>query len=75
MTRPFRRASPPQIVPGEACVVDHEERVTLGLVFLGDISAGGPVVRPANLPRALATAVEAVAAGEPYLLDVVTELL
>ena len=39
------------------------------------ISASGPVVRPADLPRALATAVEAAAAGEPYLLDVVTELL
>ena len=39
------------------------------------ISASGPVTRPADLPRALATAVEAVASGEPYLLDVVTELL
>jgi hypothetical protein len=28
----------------------------------------------ADLPRALSTAVEAVAAGEPYLLDVVTEV-
>ncbi len=39
------------------------------------IPASGPVMRPADLPRALATAVEAVAAGEPYLVDVVGEPL
>jgi thiamine pyrophosphate-dependent acetolactate synthase large subunit-like protein len=38
------------------------------------IAAAGPVTRVADLPRALAAAVEAVAAGEPYLLDVVTEV-
>ena len=38
------------------------------------IAAAGPVTSVAELPRALATAVEAVAAGEPYLLDVVTEV-
>jgi len=38
------------------------------------IAAAGPVTSVADLPRALATAVEAVAAGEPYLLDVVTEV-
>jgi len=38
------------------------------------IAAAGPVTSVADLPRALSTAVEAVAAGEPYLLDVVTEV-
>jgi acetolactate synthase I/II/III large subunit len=38
------------------------------------IASAGPVSSVADLPRALATAVEAVAAGEPYLLDVVTEV-
>ena len=38
------------------------------------IAAAGPVTSAADLPRALATAVEAVASGEPYLLDVVTEV-
>jgi hypothetical protein len=37
------------------------------------IAASGPITSPAELPRALATAVEAVAGGEPYLLDVITE--
>jgi thiamine pyrophosphate-dependent acetolactate synthase large subunit-like protein len=38
------------------------------------ISSAGPVTSVADLPRALARAVEAVSAGEPYLLDVVTEV-
>jgi acetolactate synthase-1/2/3 large subunit len=38
------------------------------------LSAAGPVSSAEELPRALATAVEAVAGGEPYLLDVVTEV-
>ena len=38
------------------------------------IASAGPVTSVADLPRALATAVEAVAAGEPYVLDVVTEV-
>ena len=38
------------------------------------IASAGPVTSVAELPAALATAVEAVAAGEPYLLDVVTEV-
>jgi acetolactate synthase I/II/III large subunit len=38
------------------------------------ISSAGPITSAADLPRALATAVEAVASGEPYLLDVVTEV-
>ncbi len=38
------------------------------------IAASGPVASASELPAALATAVEAVAAGEPYLLDVVTEV-
>jgi thiamine pyrophosphate-dependent acetolactate synthase large subunit-like protein len=38
------------------------------------IASAGPVTSVAELPGALATAVEAVAAGEPYLLDVVTEV-
>ena len=37
------------------------------------IRSAGPVLRPADLPAALSLAVEAVAGGEPYLLDVVTE--
>jgi thiamine pyrophosphate-dependent acetolactate synthase large subunit-like protein len=37
------------------------------------ISAAGPIDAVADLPRALAIAVEAVGSGEPYLLDVVTE--
>jgi len=38
------------------------------------INAAGPITSVEELPRALATAVEAVASGEPYLLDVVTEV-
>jgi acetolactate synthase I/II/III large subunit len=38
------------------------------------IASAGPVTSVEALPAALATAVEAVAAGEPYLLDVVTEV-
>jgi thiamine pyrophosphate-dependent acetolactate synthase large subunit-like protein len=38
------------------------------------IAASGPITSAADLPSALATAVEAVSAGEPYLLDVVTEV-
>jgi acetolactate synthase I/II/III large subunit len=38
------------------------------------VAAAGPVTSVSDLPRALATAVEAVASGEPYLLDVVTEV-
>jgi acetolactate synthase-1/2/3 large subunit len=38
------------------------------------ISSAGPITSAADLPRALATAVQAVASGEPYLLDVVTEV-
>jgi thiamine pyrophosphate-dependent acetolactate synthase large subunit-like protein len=38
------------------------------------IASAGPVASVAELPAALATAVEAVAAGEPYLLDVLTEV-
>ena len=45
-----------------------------GLARSFGIAAAGPVTSVADLPRALATAVEAVAAGEPYLLDVVTEV-
>ncbi len=35
------------------------------------VSASGPIVRPGELSRPLAVAVEAVAAGEPYLVDVI----
>lgn len=38
------------------------------------IASAGPISAVADLPRALATAVEAVASGEPYLLDVHTEV-
>jgi thiamine pyrophosphate-dependent acetolactate synthase large subunit-like protein len=38
------------------------------------IASAGPVSAVADLPRALATALEVVASGEPYLLDVVTEV-
>jgi thiamine pyrophosphate-dependent acetolactate synthase large subunit-like protein len=38
------------------------------------IVSAGPIDSVADLPRALASAVEAVAAGQPYLLDVVTEV-
>ncbi len=38
------------------------------------IASAGPITSVRELPAALATAVEAVAAGEPYLLDVVTEV-
>jgi thiamine pyrophosphate-dependent acetolactate synthase large subunit-like protein len=38
------------------------------------IASAGPVSSVADLPRALATALEVVASGEPYLLDVVTEV-
>ena len=37
------------------------------------LTAAGPITSVEELPRALAVAVEAVASGEPYLLDVVTE--
>jgi len=37
------------------------------------IASAGPITSPADLPAALNTAIEAVASGEPYLLDVVTE--
>jgi acetolactate synthase I/II/III large subunit len=37
------------------------------------IASAGPITSVDDLPRALATAVEVVASGEPYLLDVVTE--
>jgi thiamine pyrophosphate-dependent acetolactate synthase large subunit-like protein len=37
------------------------------------LAAHGPVATAEELPRALHTAVEAVASGEPYLLDVLTE--
>jgi thiamine pyrophosphate-dependent acetolactate synthase large subunit-like protein len=38
------------------------------------IASAGPITSVEDLPRALATAVEAVAGGQPYLLDVVTEV-
>jgi acetolactate synthase I/II/III large subunit len=38
------------------------------------IAAAGPIMSVDDLPCALATAVEAVASGEAYLLDVVTEV-
>jgi thiamine pyrophosphate-dependent acetolactate synthase large subunit-like protein len=38
------------------------------------IGSSGPIDSVSALPRALAAAVEAVASGEPYLLDVVTEV-
>jgi acetolactate synthase I/II/III large subunit len=38
------------------------------------IASAGPIASVSELPKALATAAEAVAAGEPYLLDVVTEV-
>ena len=38
------------------------------------IASAGPITSPTDLPRALQTAVEAVSSGEPYLLDVVTEV-
>jgi acetolactate synthase I/II/III large subunit len=38
------------------------------------IASAGPIASPADLPRALDMAVEAVAGGEPYLLDVLTEV-
>jgi acetolactate synthase-1/2/3 large subunit len=38
------------------------------------IASAGPVTSVTDLPRALSTALEVVAAGEPYLLDVVTEV-
>jgi acetolactate synthase-1/2/3 large subunit len=37
------------------------------------IASAGPITSVEELPRALAIAVEAVASGEPYLLDVITE--
>jgi thiamine pyrophosphate-dependent acetolactate synthase large subunit-like protein len=45
-----------------------------GLARSFGVGSAGPVTSVADLPRALSTAVEAVAAGEPYLLDVVTEV-
>jgi thiamine pyrophosphate-dependent acetolactate synthase large subunit-like protein len=45
-----------------------------GLAHSFGIASAGPVTSVAELPKALATAVEAVSAGEPYLLDVVTEV-
>lgn len=44
-----------------------------GLARSFGIAAAGPILRPGDLAAALARAVEAVAGGEPYLLDVVTE--
>ena len=38
------------------------------------IASAGPITSPGDLPQALETAVEAVASGEPYLLDVLTEV-
>ena len=38
------------------------------------IASAGPVSSVSDLPAALAAAVEAVAAGEPYLLDILTEV-
>jgi thiamine pyrophosphate-dependent acetolactate synthase large subunit-like protein len=38
------------------------------------IASAGPIASCEALPQALATAVEVVASGEPYLLDVVTEV-
>ena len=37
------------------------------------IASAGPITSPTDVPAALNTAIEAVASGEPYLLDVVTE--
>jgi acetolactate synthase I/II/III large subunit len=37
------------------------------------IASAGPITSPADLPAALHTAIESVASGEPYVLDVVTE--
>ena len=37
------------------------------------IASAGPITSPPDVPAALNTAIEAVASGEPYLLDVVTE--
>jgi thiamine pyrophosphate-dependent acetolactate synthase large subunit-like protein len=45
-----------------------------GLARSFGIGAAGPITSVGDLPMALATAVEAVSAGEPYLLDVVTEV-
>jgi thiamine pyrophosphate-dependent acetolactate synthase large subunit-like protein len=45
-----------------------------GLARSFGIGATGPIASTGDLPRALATAVEAVASGEPYLVDVVTEV-
>jgi thiamine pyrophosphate-dependent acetolactate synthase large subunit-like protein len=44
-----------------------------GLARSFGIGASGPIASVAELPAALAVAVEAVASGEPYLVDVVTE--
>ncbi|MBV9168722.1 MAG: thiamine pyrophosphate-binding protein [Chloroflexi bacterium] len=38
------------------------------------IEAGGPVTSPSDLPAALARAVEVLDSGQPFLLDVVTEV-
>jgi hypothetical protein len=38
------------------------------------LHAAGPITSAAELPRALAEAVAAVASGQPYLLDVVTQV-
>jgi thiamine pyrophosphate-dependent acetolactate synthase large subunit-like protein len=38
------------------------------------IASAGPITSAAELPRALATAMEVVSSGQPYLLDVVTEV-
>ena len=37
------------------------------------IASAGPITSPTDVPAALNTAIQAVASGEPYLLDVVTE--
>ena len=37
------------------------------------IASAGPITSPTDVPAALNTAIQAVASGEPYLLDIVTE--
>jgi thiamine pyrophosphate-dependent acetolactate synthase large subunit-like protein len=45
-----------------------------GLARSFGIASAGPISSVSELPKALATAVDAVASGEPYLLDVRTEV-